>query len=296
MSESHYSFYGAVEKSFDKAAKFTSWDPGVLEQIKACNSVYSMRFPVKMDDGRIEVIEAYRVQHSQHKTPCKGGIRFSNEVNQDEVMALASLMTYKCAIVNVPFGGGKGGIKIDPRKHSAYELEKITRRYTSELVKKNFIGPGIDVPAPDYGTGEREMAWIVDTYASLKPGEIDAAGCVTGKPVTQGGVRGRKEATGLGVFFGIREVCNMEDVMKRQGLSVGIEGKTVVVQGLGNVGYHSAKFFREAGAKVVGLAEYEGAIFNADGLNEEEVFQHRKATGSILNFPGATNLAKTTDA
>ncbi len=295
-NQNEYSFFQSVEKSFDKAAKFTSWEKGLLEQIKACNSIYSMRFPVKMDDGRIEVIEAYRVQHSQHKSPCKGGIRFSNEVNQDEVMALASLMTYKCAIVNVPFGGAKGGIKIDPKKHSVYELEKITRRYTSELVKKNFIGPGIDVPAPDYGTGEREMAWIVDTYASLKPGDIDAAGCVTGKPITQGGVRGRKEATGLGVFFGIREVCNMPEVMKKLGLTVGVEGKTVVVQGLGNVGYHSAKFFREHGSKVIAIAEYEGAIFNESGLNEEEVFQHRKATGSILNFAGATNLAKSNDA
>lgn len=291
-----YSFFQSVEKSFDKAANFTQWEKGLLEQIKACNSVYSMRFPVKMDDGRIEVIEAYRVQHSQHKSPCKGGIRFSNEVNQDEVMALASLMTYKCAIVNVPFGGGKGGIKINPKKYSVYELEKITRRYTSELVKKNFIGPGIDVPAPDYGTGEREMAWIVDTYTSLKPGEIDAAGCVTGKPITQGGVRGRKEATGLGVFFGIREVCNMPDVMEKLGLPTGVEGKTVIVQGLGNVGYHSAKFFREHGSIVVGIAEYEGAIYNVNGLNEEEVFQHRKATGSILNFPGATNIEKSTDA
>ena len=296
MSSQQYSFFQSVEKSFDKAAKFTKWDLGILEQIKACNSVYRMRFPIKRDNGTIEVIEAYRVQHSQHKSPCKGGIRFSDEVNQDEVMALSALMTYKCAIVNVPFGGGKGGIKINPRNYSTYELEKITRRYTAELVKKNFIGPGIDVPAPDYGTGEREMATIVDTYASLKPGEIDAAGCVTGKPVTQGGVRGRKEATGLGVFFGTREVCNMEDVMKKMGLTTGIAGKKVVVQGLGNVGYHSAKFFREAGAIVIGLAEYEGAIFNASGLNEDEVFQHRKKTGSILNFPGATNLAKNTDA
>jgi len=245
-----YSFFKSVEKSFDKASKFTNWENGLLEQIKACNSVYSMRFPVKMDDGRIEVIEAYRVQHSQHKSPCKGGIRFSEEVS----------------------------------------------RYTAELVKKNFIGPGIDVPAPDYGTGEREMAWIVDTYASLKPGEIDAAGCVTGKPITQGGVRGRKEATGLGVFFGIREVCNMQDEMEKRGLTVGVAGKTVIVQGLGNVGYHSAKFFREHGSKVIAIAEFEGAIFNADGLNEEEVFQHRKKTGSILNFPGATNIAKSTDA
>ncbi len=293
--EKHYSFFQSVEKSFDKAAKFTNWDSGLLEQIKQCNSVLRMHFPVKVD-GKIEVIKAYRVQHSHHKAPCKGGIRYSPEVNLDEVMALAALMTFKCAIVNVPFGGAKGGITIDPKKYSVYDLEKITRRYTAELVKKNFIGPGIDVPAPDYGTGEREMAWIVDTYASLKPGDIDAAGCVTGKPITQGGVRGRREATGLGVFFGIREVCNMPDIMAKQGLTIGVENKTVVVQGLGNVGYHTAKFFREGGAKVIALAEYEGAIFNANGLNEEEVFQHRKKTGSILDFPGATNLAKSSDA
>ncbi len=291
-----YSFFGAVESSFDKAAKYTGWDPGVLEQIKACNAVYRMKFPVRMDDGRIEVIEAYRVQHSHHKTPCKGGIRFAAEVNQDEVMALAALMTYKCAIVNVPFGGGKGGIKINPKKYSVYELEKITRRYTAELVKKNFIGPGTDVPAPDYGTGEREMAWIVDTYASLRPGEIDAAGCVTGKPVTQGGVRGRREATGMGIFFGIREVCSMPDVMEKLGLPTGVEGKRVIVQGLGNVGYHAAKYFQQAGAKIIALAEYEGAIWNDNGLDIDAVFQHRKTSGSILNFSGAQNFAKNTDA
>jgi glutamate dehydrogenase (NAD(P)+) len=296
MSSNHYSFFESVEKSFDKAAFFTKWDKGILEQIKACNSVYQMKFPVKMDSGKIEVIEAYRVQHSHHKTPCKGGIRFAAEVNQDEVMALAALMTYKCAIVNVPFGGGKGGIKINPKKYSAYELEKITRRYTTELIKKNFIGPGTDVPAPDYGTGEREMAWIVDTYQTMKPGELDGAGCVTGKPITQGGVRGRREATGRGVFYGIREVLNMEDVMKKLGLSTGVKDKRVIVQGLGNVGYYSAKFFTEAGARIIALAEYEGAIYNEKGLDYEAVFKHRKETGSILNFPGAQNLAKNSDA
>lgn len=293
--QTEYKFFEAVEKSFDKAAKFTNWDPGILEQIKQCNSVYRMHFPVKIGD-KIEVIKAYRVQHSQHKTPCKGGIRFSLSVNLDEVMALAALMTYKCAIVNVPFGGAKGGISIDPRKYSPYELEKITRRYTSELIKKNFIGPGIDVPAPDYGTGEREMAWILDTYLSMRPGEIDALGCVTGKPVTQGGVRGRREATGLGVFYGIREVCNMKDVMARLGMEMGVERKTVVVQGMGNVGFHAAKFFRQGGAKVIALAEYEGAIMNPKGLIVEEVFEHRKKTGSILNFKGATNIQKSGDA
>jgi glutamate dehydrogenase (NAD(P)+) len=296
MSDKNYSFFGAVERSFDKAARFTKWDLGILRQIKECNAVYQMRFPLKRDDGSIEVIEAYRVQHSHHKTPCKGGIRFAAEVNQDEVMALAALMTYKCAIVNVPFGGGKGGIKINPKQFSPYELEKITRRYTAELIKKNFIGPGTDVPAPDYGTGEREMAWILDTYTAMHPGEIDAAGCVTGKPVTQGGVRGRREATGLGVFFGLREVCNMPEVMKKLGLTTGVEGKRVVVQGLGNVGYHSAKFFQDAGAIIVGLAEYEGAVSKADGIDVDELFNHRKQTGSILNFPGAKNLDKNTDA
>src|ERR1700753_18335 len=290
-----YKFFEAVEKSFDKAAAHTSWDPGILEQIKQCNAVYRMFFPVKIGD-KIEVIKAYRVQHSHHKTPCKGGIRFALSVNLDEVMALAALMTFKCAIVNVPFGGAKGGISIDPKKYTPYELEKITRRYTSELIKKNFIGPGTDVPAHDYVTGEREMAWILDTYMSMRPGEIDALGCVTGKPVSQGGVRGRREATGLGVFYGIREVCNMAERMEKLGLTLGIEGKTVVVQGMGNVGYHAAKFFREGGAKVIALAEFEGAITNPDGLNEEEVFQHRKKTGSILNFPGAQSITNSGDA
>lgn len=296
MAEQQYNFFESVTKSFDKAAKFTKWESGVLEQIKACNAVYRMKFPIRRDDGTIEVIEAYRAQHSHHKTPCKGGIRFSDEVNQDEVMALAALMTYKCAIVNVPFGGAKGGIKINPRNYSTFELQKITRRYTSELVKKNYIGPGTDVPAPDYGTGEREMAWILDTYTAMHPGEVDAMGCVTGKPVTQGGVRGRKEATGLGVFYGVREVCNTADVMQKIGLPTGVQGKRVIVQGLGNVGYHTTKFFRQHGAKVIAIAEFEGAIFNENGLNEDEVFQHRKTNKSILDFPGAKNIKNSADA
>lgn len=286
----HYSFFEGVERNFDKAAKYTRFEPGILEQIKVCNSVYRMNFPVRIGD-RIEVIEAYRVQHSHHKLPCKGGIRYNIDVNQDEVMALAALMTYKCAIVNVPFGGAKGGIKINPKNYSVFELEKITRRYASELVKKNFIGPGIDVPAPDYGTGGREMSWIVDTYASLKPGEVDALACITGKPVTQGGVRGRTEATGLGIYYGIREVVSIAEDMDKLGLTTGIAGKRIVVQGLGNVGYHAAKFFYDNGGIIVGLAEYEGGIYNAAGLNIYDVVEHRKSTGSILNYPGATNMA-----
>lgn len=288
-ASANYSFFRGVERNFDKAAKYTRFEQGILEQIKACNSVYRMKFPVRIGDD-IEVIEAYRVQHSHHKLPCKGGIRFSIDVNQDEVMALAALMTYKCAIVNVPFGGAKGGIKIDPRKYSAFEMEKVTRRYASELVKKNFIGPGIDVPAPDYGSGAREMSWIADTYASLMPGEVNALGCVTGKPIAQGGVRGRTEATGLGVFYGIREMVSIEEDMTKLGLTTGILGKRVIVQGLGNVGYHAAKYFAEAGAILVGLAEYEGGIYSENGLDLEKVMEHRKATGSILDFPGATNI------
>lgn len=295
-SKVDYSFFHNVEKSFDKAAVFTNWDAGILQLIKQCNSVYQIRFPVKRENGAIETLEAYRVQHSHHKTPCKGGVRFSSAVNQDEVMALAALMTFKCAIVNVPFGGAKGGIKINPKDYTPYELEKITRRYTSELIKKNFIGPGTDVPAPDYGTGEREMAWILDTYVAMRPGEIDAAGCVTGKPVSQGGVRGRREATGLGVFYGLNEICNMPTLMEKTGLEVGVKGKRVCVQGLGNVGYHAALFFQQAGAIIVGLAEYEGAIKNYNGLDVEQVFLHRKKTGSILDFPGAENFEKTNDA
>lgn len=283
-----YSFFKGVERSFDKAAKYTRFPKGILEQIKACNSTLQVKFPVRIGD-KVEVFEAYRVQHSHHKLPCKGGIRFSIEVNQDEVMALSALMTYKCAIVNVPFGGGKGGIKIDPSKYSVEDLERITRRYTFELCKKNFIGPGIDVPAPDYGTSGREMSWIVDTYSSLNPNDVNAMACVTGKPVSQGGVRGRIEATGLGVFFGIREACSFVEDMEKLGLSTGVKGKKVIVQGLGNVGYHAAKYFQQAGAIIVGLIEYNGAIYKESGIDVDEAQAYRKVHGSLLNYPGAVN-------
>lgn len=294
-SSNDYSFFEGVSRNFDKAAAFTNYPSGILEQIKACNSILRVRFPVKIGDD-VEVIEAYRVQHSHHKLPCKGGIRFSMEVDQDEVMALAALMTYKCAIVNVPFGGAKGGIKINAKQYSEYELEKITRRYTTELVKKNFIGPGTDVPAPDYGTGAREMSWIVDTYTTLNPNEVNAQACVTGKPISQGGVRGRTEATGLGVFFGVREACKIATDMEALGLSAGIQGKRVIVQGLGNVGYHAAKAFQEAGALLVGLIEYEGAVYNPSGLDLDAVVAHRKQTGSIHHFAGAETILDSAQA
>ncbi|MBI3950918.1 MAG: Glu/Leu/Phe/Val dehydrogenase [Acidobacteria bacterium] len=296
MTTKQLSFFETVVAFFDKAAAFTSYPVGLLDQIKECNSVYKCVFPLRNDGGSIEIIEAYRVEHSHHKLPVKGGIRYSEMVDEDEVKALAALMTYKCAIVDLPFGGAKGGVKIEPRKYSATQLERITRRYTAEMAKKNFIGPGVDVPAPDYGTGPREMAWILDTYATLNPGQIDAVACVTGKPVELGGVRGRTEATGRGVFFGVRHALSYAEDMKKLGLAPGIEGKRVVVQGLGNVGYHTAKFLQEAGAILVALAEYDGAIYNPAGLDVDAVQKHRRETGTILNFPDAKNFQKNTDA
>lgn len=296
-NNSKFTFNQSVEHYFDKAAALTEHSDGLLNQIKACNSVIRMQFPVKVK-GEYHVLEAYRAQHSHHKTPCKGGIRYSEGVDQDEVIALASLMTYKCAIVDVPFGGAKGGIKINPKKYSTGQLQRITRRYTTELIKKNFIGPAIDVPAPDYGTGAREMSWILDTFVTFNPGMIDAYGCVTGKPVTQSGIRGRVEATGRGVFFGVREACSHAEDMKALGLTTGIEGKRVVVQGLGNVGFHSAKIFQDNGAHIIGIAEYEGAIYDptGKGFDIDALFEHRTHTGSILNFPGAKNVANSSEA
>ncbi len=278
-----------VSSYFDEAAKLTNHPEGLLGQIKACNSVYAIQFPFRTERG-YEVIRAWRAQHSHHKVPVKGGIRFAEDANEDEVVALASLMTYKCAVMDVPFGGAKGAIKINPQKYTTEELERITRRYTAELIKKNFIGPGLDVPAPDYGTGQKEMAWVADTYAAFHPGQIDALACVTGKSVSQGGIRGRLEATGRGICFGLREVVSHADDMKQLGLTPGLENKSLVIQGLGNVGYHAARFCQLSGGWIVGLAEYEGAIANPQGLDVEAVMRHRKETGSILNFPGATNL------
>jgi glutamate dehydrogenase (NAD(P)+) len=249
-----------------------------------------MKFPVKTGGNDVQVIEAYRVQHSHHRMPTKGGIRYSIHVNQDEVMALAALMTYKCAIVDVPFGGAKGGIKISPRNTSTAVLEKITRRYTAELIKKNFIGPGMDVPAPDYGTGEREMAWILDTYLTLKSAEVEGYGCVTGKPVSLNGIRGRTEATGRGVVYGLNEIVSYKEDMEAIGLTTGLEGKRIVVQGLGNVGFHAANIITEYGAIIIGIAEIEGAIYCEEGINVKKLLKYRKSNGSIIGFPGSTEV------
>ena len=285
------SFFKSVETYVDKAAAFTDIPKGLVEQIKACNLVLQIRFPVRVGND-YEVIEAYRVQHSHHRLPTKGGIRYAESVDQDEVMALAALMSYKCALVDVPFGGAKGGIKINPANYTVEQLQNITRRYTTELVKKNFIGPGIDVPAPDYGTGPREMAWIMDTYQAFRHGEIDSIACVTGKPVTQNGIRGRAEATGRGVFYGLREMLSYADDMQKIGLSKGMAGKTMVIQGLGNVGSNTALISQKEGdAKIIGVAEREGSIYSEKGIDVEKLLAFRQETGSILGFPGTTTLA-----
>lgn len=295
MSSKQQKFYESVQHNFDKAAALTDIHPGLLAQIKVCNAIYQMNFPVKIGNT-YQVIEAYRVQHSHHRLPTKGGIRFSHLVDQEEVMALAALMTYKCAIVDVPFGGAKGGVKISPRSYNAEELEKITRRYTVELIRKNFIGPSLDVPAPDYGTGEREMAWILDTYQTFKGGEIDASGCVTGKPVNQSGISGRSEATGRGVYYGLREVCNDEKIIKKLGLTKGMAGKTMVIQGLGNVGSHAGLISQNEGdVKIVGLSEIEGTIVSDKGINMQEALNYRKEHGTILGLPGTKTLKNRED-
>ncbi len=287
------SFFTSVSRNFDRAAAYTNHPKGLLEQIKMCNSVYHFTFPIRKGKGEFEVLQAWRVEHSHHKLPTKGGVRYADNVNADEVMALAALMTYKCAVVSIPFGGAKGAVKVNISKYSVEELEAITRRFTSELIHKNFLGPGIDVPAPDYGTSAREMSWMADTYQAFNPNAVDAVACVTGKPLSQHGIQGRKEATGRGVYFAVREACKNAEDMKELGLSTGLDGKTAIVQGLGNVGYHAAKYLSEDGVKLIALTEIEGAIYNEKGLDLEDVMRHRRETGSILNYPGSKSIVDT---
>jgi len=288
-SKEDLNFQRIVSRQFDKAAGAMDLDQGLLSQIKACNNVYSFHFPVKTEDG-LQMYRGWRAEHSHHRLPLKGGIRFAPDVNEDEVKALAALMTYKCALVNVPFGGSKGGVRVDPWRTPVDVLERITRRYTFELAHKNFIGPGINVPAPDMGTGEREMAWIADTYEAIKQGELDAMACVTGKPVSQGGITGRSEATGRGCYYGINEMLNDEASCRRGKIDPGVKGKRIVIQGLGNVGYHAASILvNEGGAKIVGVGEYNGAVWNEDGIDIEALNAHRRKTGYIQDFPGVQN-------
>ena len=288
-------FFEHVCGYVDRAAAFLDHPRGLIETIKACNAVFRARFPVKDDQGQVVTVEAYRVQHSDHRLPTKGGLRYDPCVTQDEVMGLAALMTFKCALVDLPFGGAKGGVKVKPRDCSPAMLERITRRYVHELDKRRMIGPSLDVPAPDVGTGPREMAWIADTFRAIHPGELDALACVTGKPERLDGIPGRTEATGRGVWIAIQEALSIEEDAARLGLEPGLKGKRVAVQGMGNVGYHAARLLAEAGALVVGLADSQGAVHDADGLDVEAVLRHKQERGSVKGAPGATTLDRSAD-
>jgi glutamate dehydrogenase (NAD(P)+) len=276
---------------FNRAVALMDLPPGLEEKIRVCNSTYTVRFGVRLR-GRIHTFTGYRSVHSEHMEPVKGGIRYAMSVNQDEVEALAALMTYKCALVETPFGGSKGGLCIDPREWDAHELEQITRRFAYELIKRDLINPAQNVPAPDMGTGEREMAWIADQYARMNTTDINAKACVTGKPPHAGGIQGRVEATGRGVQFALREFFRHPEDMAKAKLAGGIEGKRIIVQGLGNVGYHAAKFLSEEdGALIIGIIERDGALLNDGGLNVEEVRQWINKTGSIKDYPNGTFVA-----
>lgn len=282
------SFRESVDRMVDRALAFLDLPPGLAEQIKPCDHVLKIQFPVKLDNGRYLTFTGWRAVHSEHRLPVKGGIRFADNVNQDEVEALAALMTYKCAIVNVPFGGSKGGLRINRKEFTPDELERITRRFARELIKRGYMSPSQNVPAPDMGTGEREMAWMADVYKILHPDDINHFGVVTGKPVSNGGIVGRVEATGRGVQYVIREFFRHPNDVAMAGLEGDLEGKTAVVQGLGNVGFHAAQFLSEEdGVKIIAIIERDGGIMNPDGLNIMAVRRWMDETGGVKDFPGA---------
>lgn len=282
------SFLENVDLCFNRAAKALELPKGLARQIRTCNAICEMKFGVELR-GSYKIFTGWRATHSEHVLPAKGGIRYAPFADQQEVEALAALMTYKCAIVNVPYAGSKGALKINPKEYTIDELEHITRRFTQELDKRGFLGPGLNVPAPDMGTGQRMMSWIADEYQRLHPSDINARGCVTGKPVHFGGVEGRIEATGRGVQFGLKEFFRNQDDLKEAGLDGSLEGKSIVVQGLGNVGYHAAKFLEEEdGARIVAIIERDGAIINEKGLPVEEVSAYKLEHGKVEGFPDST--------
>lgn len=283
-------FLESVDLCFNKAADALKLPKGLARQIRTCNAICEMKFGVELEGG-YEIFTGWRATHSEHALPAKGGLRYAPFVDQQEVEALAALMTYKCAIVNVPYAGSKGALKIDPKKYSMDELEHITRRFAQELDKRGLLGPGLNVPAPDMGTGQRMMSWIADEYQQLHPSDINARGCVTGKPVHFGGVAGRIEATGRGVQYGLQELFRNADDLALAKLSGTLEGKRIIVQGLGNVGYHACKFLQEEdGANVIAILERDGAILNENGLNVEEVSDYKKEHGKVEGFPEAQFL------
>ena len=280
--------------NFTRAARYLKAPADLLESLRVCHHMYSIQFPVRIK-GKVQMFHAFRAEHSHHRLPTKGGIRFAPHVDLEEVAALAGLMTLKCAIVDLPFGGAKGGIALNPRDYEVNELERITRRYTAELIRKNFIGPGIDVPAPDMGTGEREMAWIADTYNMMHADGLDNMACVTGKPVGLGGIAGRREATGRGLLYALQEFFRHPDLVKTAGLSGTLAGKRIAVQGLGNVGSNFVRLAQADGAVIVGLGESDGTISAPDGLDVHEVLRWREATGGIKDFPDAVTMARPGD-
>ena len=282
------SFRESVDIMFNRAVETIDLPPGMKEKIRVCNAVYTVRFGVRLR-GEVKTFTGHRAVHSEHMEPVKGGIRYADTVNRDEVEALAALMTYKCALVDTPFGGSKGGLCINPRDYDENELELITRRFAYELIKRDLIHPSQNVPAPDMGTGEREMAWIADQYARMNTTDINARACVTGKPINLGGIQGRIEATGRGVQYAIREFFRKPLDIAKAGLKGTIEGKRVVIQGLGNVGYHAAKFLsQEDGAIITAIIERDGAISSDQGLNIDDVRDWIAKNGGVKGFPGAT--------
>ena len=290
LPKTQSTFLESVEKMVDRAFDYLGMDlpAGMADFIKANHTVIQVQFPVLLSDGQYHVFKGWRAVHSAHRRPVKGGIRYALHVNQDEVEALAALMTYKCAVVDVPYGGSKGGLIIDPRQYSREDLEVITRRFARELIDKGYISPGGNVPAPDMGTGPQEMAWIADVYKDLHPEELNYFACVTGKPVTNGGIRGRVEATGRGVQYAVREFFRHPEDMKLAGLTGTLAGKRIVMQGLGNVGYHAAKFFQEEdGAKIIAIIEWDGALVSQDGLNIEEIRTYMNEHGGVKGYPDA---------
>jgi glutamate dehydrogenase (NAD(P)+) len=285
------SFRDSVDMMFSRAVAIMDLPPGLEEKIRVCNATYTVRFGVRLR-GQIQTFTGYRSVHSEHMEPVKGGIRYAMAVNQDEVEALAALMTYKCALVEAPFGGSKGGLRIDPREYDEHELELITRRFTYELAKRDLIHPSQNVPAPDMGTSEREMAWMADQYARMNTTDISARACVTGKPLNAGGIQGRVEATGRGVQYALQEFFRHPDDVAKAGLSGTLEGKRVTIQGLGNVGYHAAKFLQEEdGALIIGIVERDGALVDPEGIDVEAVHAWLVNHGGVADYPDATYVA-----
>ncbi len=274
-------FLNSTNKLFDQALSYTEISSDLASRIRVCNSTYTINFGVKLRN-EIHTFTGWRSVHSEHFEPAKGGIRYDINASQEEVEALAALMTYKCAIIEVPYGGSKGALKINPKDWTKAEIEKITRRFAQELIKRDLIHPAQNVPAPDVGTGAEEMAWIADEYRRIYPTDINALACVTGKPIQKGGLVGRSEATGRGVQYIIREFFRHEEDVLKTGLKGSLKNKKVAVQGLGNVGYHAAKFLQEEdGCKIVCVMELNGAILNRNGLDIEKIKQYYSEHGSF---------------